>query len=333
MKKVFLAAIILMAVIFVTSKAVSVMTAAEEVSNGTCGENLTWVLENGTLTISGTGEMTDYTFSVPGENPPWYAKRSLITDIIINDGVTSIGKLAFRNCNELQKAVLADSVNEIGACAFQYCSKLESINIPYGVRDISVRMFDGCYSLSFVEIPDSVTGIQGYAFHDCTALTSIEIPAGVLQINREAFYNCSALRTVTMHKGIKNIYTDAFSYCTSLESIIIPESVMLIHPYAFYKCESLELAIVPPKVNCVKAHAFEGCKNAVIYHNTLSLEEDCFKNTKAVVKYETKDGKAYIIEITGNKNDISLPEKIYEYDVIYEDISSGACVYETADII
>lgn len=333
MRKICLAAIMFLTVIFITSKSISVMTAAtEEVYRGTCGENLTWVLENGTLIISGTGDMTDYNYSGSDDKSPWYDKRSLITDIIINDGVTSVGKLAFRDCMNLQKAVLAESVNKVGVCAFQYCSKLESINIPYGVKDISVRMFDGCYALSFVEIPDSVTGIQGYAFHDCTALTSIEIPASVLQINREAFYNCSALRTVTMHKGIKNIYTDAFSYCTSLESIIIPESVMLIHPYAFYKCESLELAIVPG-VNCVKAHAFEGCKNAVIYHKALSLEEDCFKNTKAAVKYETKDGKAYITEITGDKKGMIFPKKIYEYDVVYEDMSSGACVYEAAEII
>ena len=70
--------------------------------SGTCGENLTWDLTNGVLTISGTGEMENYHiyYDVAPESP-WYNYRNSINTVIINNGCTSIGNFAFRNCTSL----------------------------------------------------------------------------------------------------------------------------------------------------------------------------------------------------------------------------------------
>ena len=78
---------------FMLTMALSIGFASAE--SGTCGENLTWDLTNGILTISGTGKMTDYTNY---SSVPWYSSRESIITIIINDGVTSIGSYAFSNC-------------------------------------------------------------------------------------------------------------------------------------------------------------------------------------------------------------------------------------------
>ena len=73
--------------------------AAETVSSGSCGSNLTWELDSdGTLTISGTGEMRDYYHEIWGyRNRPWGGNCSDIKRIIIEKGVTGIGSAAFRN--------------------------------------------------------------------------------------------------------------------------------------------------------------------------------------------------------------------------------------------
>ena len=67
---------------------------AVEAANGTCGDNITWSLdENGLLTISGNGAMSDY--STYPNGAPWYLHREAITAVIIEEGVTRIGKGAF----------------------------------------------------------------------------------------------------------------------------------------------------------------------------------------------------------------------------------------------
>ena len=79
-------------------------SAAEVVASGECGENLTWVLtDDGTLTISGSGEMTNWTYS---SYAPWYSYRSSITAVVIGDSVTSIGSSAFFHCTSLTGVVI-----------------------------------------------------------------------------------------------------------------------------------------------------------------------------------------------------------------------------------
>ncbi|MCD7767890.1 MAG: dockerin type I domain-containing protein [Oscillospiraceae bacterium] len=67
---------------------------------GTCGENVIWTLDTstGVLTISGEGEMEDYSSS---SDVPWYSLRESITAVVIEDGVTSIGSFAFYECSSL----------------------------------------------------------------------------------------------------------------------------------------------------------------------------------------------------------------------------------------
>ena len=105
--------------------------AADVVAEGTCGENLTWTLDSkGTLTISGTGAMTDYSND---SNAPWFNSRSSIKSVIIESGVTTIGESAFFECISLESVTIPDSVTSIGDYAFEYCSSLASVTIPNSV--------------------------------------------------------------------------------------------------------------------------------------------------------------------------------------------------------
>ena len=117
---------------------------------GTCGENLTWTLEDTTLTISGSGAMASYASS---QARPWYSSRETITTVIIQDGVTSIGNYAFYYFINLTSVTIPDSVNDIGAYAFWNCEKLINVTIPDGVTVIGDYTFYSCSSLKSVTIP------------------------------------------------------------------------------------------------------------------------------------------------------------------------------------
>ena len=91
-------------------------------TEGTCGEQLTWKLEDGTLTISGTGAMEDYEEG----GAPWYAQRDQIQTVVIEAGVTSIGNYAFYD-SDVQTVNIPVSVTKVGKDAFENCSSFSEI--------------------------------------------------------------------------------------------------------------------------------------------------------------------------------------------------------------
>ena len=112
------------------------------VASGTCGENLTWVLdEDGTLMISGEGEMQNY---YSPSNAPWYGKRIEIAAVVVELGVTSIGVRAFSECENLTNVNLPESVICIGNAAFFDCKALTDVYIPDCVTEIGDSVFSVC---------------------------------------------------------------------------------------------------------------------------------------------------------------------------------------------
>lgn len=194
----------------VAAEAKSSVAADETAYNGTCGENLTYAFDQatGTLTISGTGDMTDYYYySAPS---PWNAFKDSITDVIIENGVESIGEDAFRECSAIKSVDIAPSVKIIKQNAFRDCTSLEAIDIP-----------------------SSIESIEYYAFMNCSSLKSLDIPSSVKTIRSEAFSGCTQLESVNFADGIERIEGGAFENCNSLYTVEIPDSVMYIGSLAF----------------------------------------------------------------------------------------------------
>ncbi len=158
-------------------------------------------------------------------NPMYYANNLYINgvliegDIVIPDGVTSIGGSAFYGCTKLTSITIPDSVTSIGEDAFSYCTKLTSITIPDSVTSIGYRAFANCASLKSITIPDGVTSIGGSAFYRCTGLTSITIPDGVTSIGEYAFYDCYGLTSITIPDSVTSIGEYAFYGCTGLKDV------------------------------------------------------------------------------------------------------------------
>ena len=161
--------------------------------SGTCGENVRWSLSSGILTISGSGEMTNYSWS---SNAPWYSSRTLITEVLIENGVQTIGTYAFEDCSSLTSITIPSSVTTIGSYAFRECSFISSITIPDSVTTIGNYAFSNCSSLTSITIPDSVLSIGNSTFSSCSSLTSIAIPDSISSIGDSAFYHCSSLKSI-----------------------------------------------------------------------------------------------------------------------------------------
>ena len=151
---------------------VSLSAYAEK--SGICGDNLEWKLtDEGVLTITGTGEMQDWN----DYSSPWYENES-VKQVIIGDGVTTIGDNAFESCSSLTSITIPNSVTTIGDYAFSYCRALTSVIISNSVTTIGERTFANCYSLTSVTIPSSVTRIEDGAFSDCGNVKQITSEAG-----------------------------------------------------------------------------------------------------------------------------------------------------------
>ncbi len=203
------------------------MDTGETITPSLCGNSVTWKLENGTLTISGTGVMYDY----EKETAPWYADRAGITSLVVGEGVTNLGKYAFYNCAAITSVSLPSTLVGIKANAFEACAGITSVTLPEGLERLDPGAFSGT-SLSAITLPQGLKTLGGWVFAN-TKIESIVIPAGITVIKENTFDNCSSLKSVTFLGTVTEIWSNAFRGCASLEEIQIPVSVTSIGGNAF----------------------------------------------------------------------------------------------------
>ena len=188
--------------------------------SGKCGENLTWNLTGGVLTISGTGEMYDFE---NGSLTPWYDISSTINTVIINEGVTYIGASAFEHYENIQAINIPYSITSIGDGAFNWCESLTQVTlnsdaiVSTDYTQYSISNIFG-YQVEEYIIGNRVTSIGHRAFYNYDGihygkennLTSVTIGNSVTSIGSEAFYGCSNLVSVSLPEGVTSIGDEAF---------------------------------------------------------------------------------------------------------------------------
>lgn len=198
--------------------------------NNKCGENLTWELDEiGILTISGTGDMYNYSEDYLA---PWSEHCFEITNVTISDGVTSIGSYAFCYCS-VKSITLPFGLKHIGISAFSNCPNIQQIDIPDSVEYIDPCAFSFCKGLHTVKLPASLTLISEGLFTECDNLKSLHIPDTVTEIGANAFWGCTVFSLETLPSGIKSIGAAAFANCGNIESLALPGTLESIGEAAF----------------------------------------------------------------------------------------------------
>jgi len=223
-------------------------------------DNLTWSFDErtGTLTISGTGAMTD---SHPSFWPDIIGPFKGIKTVVIGDSITSIGNGAFKGCQYMTSVSIPNSVTSIGNGAFEFCHGLTNVSIPNSVTSIGDEAFKDCFGLTSVSIPDSVTSIGDHAFSGCTSLTNIAIPRSVTSIGSWVFPACTSLTSLPDLGSLTTIGYGMFSQCSGLTDITIPNNITTIGGFAFGRCDGLTSVTIPSSVTIIDQGAFQGCDN------------------------------------------------------------------------
>ncbi len=223
---------------------------------GACGDESFWVLSNdGTLSVRGSGAVTDYAYSVQ--------QRSLVSRLVVEDGITSIGDKftissdSYTGFENISSVTFADSVEELPAGMLRDCSSLQKIDLPSGIKAIPDKFLYGCTSLGSVQIPDAVTKIGEESFYGCSSLRTVDFGSSVSVIGAESFAKCASLAAISLPKTVASIGEKAFSE-TGVVELLFPASVEEMDRSTFDKCSSLTKVVFEGSFPIFKGSAYSG---------------------------------------------------------------------------
>ena len=175
-----------------------------------------------------------------------------LTEVVIEDGVTEIGKDVFQGCVGLTKVTIPASVKKIGTWSFYMCKGLKNVDIP-----ANMEIGDSSFRQSGLEqVTVSGGSVGNYAFHRIDNLKKISINCET--IGEEAFSGCDYLTDITLGENVKTLGDKAFYTCDALERVEIPSTVTDIGEKTFYSCPALKEAII--RAGTVKAGTFYNCR-------------------------------------------------------------------------
>lgn len=291
--------------------------------DGTDGK-IQWELSAGTLVISGKGEMRDYT---DAHMAPWLDSASAIKRIVVKEGITSIGDLAFYNCDKALFVALPESVTKIGNRAFKNCFSLVGIRLPKSLETIGEASFEACTALKSLDMPQALRSIGNYAFINCTALSTVSIPQGVTELGRVAFAYCTGLTRAEILCSLTRVPDWTFYGCTALRAVALPQTVTEAGEYAFENCDNLSgiyydgtAGLLPP----------EKTGDDV----TISPREDFPASGSTTEPITDDSSKSTTVSTSGNATITTTTETDYSYTVDGKDASldEALSAAEDADV-
>ena len=302
--------------------------SSDDVLSGTCGENVTWELKDGIMTIAGKGAMDDFrvvtdwgTGEVIEEEThrcPWEAYNNQIREVYVQDGVTSIGTIAFADCDYLQKAVIGNSVKTIGWDAFANDRKLTDLTLGNSLETIGDDAFYGIGVTKLV-LPSSIKSLTGLSLLGMNKLESIEIsgnatyksidgvlyadkgktlflypnkrsgeymiPSGITKIAEDAFCYTS-LTKIIVPDSVTEIGEDAFSYAVNLTTLVFGKGAKTIPERCCYYDRALTSVTIPEGVTTIKETAFWWCTalmEITLPATVKNIEKAFESNTKVTI--------------------------------------------------
>ena len=266
---------------------------AYTIASGELSTGIKWDLSSdGTLTVTGSGAMPDFTYE---SRAPWFSYADSIKSVVIGEGITSIGDLAFYRCAFITSISFSKTVTKIGSYAFSDCTSLTIVRLTVNITIIDVYAFYNCTSLETVEFPSGTAGTSGtqprltkiadYAFCGCVKLKYVYIPYGVTTIGNYAFSNCTSLINVQFPTTLTEIGAHAFENCVSITYIDITINILIIRYHAFYGCTALTSVKFPSGTKVISDHVLANCTsltNIYIPDSVIKIEDGAFENCTAL---------------------------------------------------
>ncbi len=213
-------------------------------------------------------------------------KVTVPASIIYNNvsyDVTEIGNYAFQGNTTITEIVLPEGIKTIGADCFERMTKLTKVNIPQTVESIfrfessgngitqnesnyrgGLLIIDNCLLkvkkdlTGQVDVPEGTRLVAGYAFSGCKELTRISLPETVTEVGPYAFESCKKLGEINLPKGLKVIHKGTFNSCETLgtSTLTLPESLLEIEDYSFWKTVRLTELRFPEGLRKIGDQAF-----------------------------------------------------------------------------
>ena len=237
-----------------------------------------------------------------------------LKEVILPDGLTTIGNSAFAMCKALYKLNIPSTVTTLGRWILEgagltsfvipdgatlsestfYGSSIVEIRIPTTMTEIPAYCFTECKNLERIFLHDDISNIGKEAFFNCYALKSFTAPRSLTVLSDALFYNCESLSRVTLHDGITEFGTECFTFCTSLRELITnkddendsylawPKALQTMGETVFANSGLEHVSIARTKLTEIPAHAFESCGNLSAVSLPLQVEKignQAFKST------------------------------------------------------
>ncbi|MCR4711626.1 MAG: leucine-rich repeat protein [Clostridia bacterium] len=321
---------------------------AEEVASGTCGDSLTWSLDDaGVLTISGSGYMDSYSVTSGITNAPWGEYNAAVKEVVIEDGVSSIGEYTFYGMNSLESVTIAGSVGyNMDSYAFAYCNALTTVTLEEGVINVGNYAFESCGALTDVSFPSTFGYISQYGFHNCTGLTAIRLPDTATGIGKYAFSGCTNLSSVNIPSRLNSLGEYAFNNTAITGDIVLPEAsittlarntfancpnltgitakgVTSVGEYCFYNCTSLASVTFSDDLRYLHQAAFYNTAISSVppMPNGYELPPYCFYNCPNLVNAVVTEGvcrigytsqASYVFSACANLESLDIPASVHE---------------------
>ncbi len=215
---------LLLSVILALTALMSAGVTALADGSGNCGnngDNVTWTLTGGTLTInkgsSGEARMADFVNN-GAARPGWYDSRTSITKIVIEEGVVNVGSYAFDGCSNVT-SVDFGTIDTIGNNAFMNCTSLTQVNLPSSFNWMYTSVFEGCTALKVAYLGErwwTEGAVPDYFFKGCTSLRLVRLGSKFTGFGTGTFEGCSALKVIISDNS--NISYDGIT--------VVPTSIM-----------------------------------------------------------------------------------------------------------
>lgn len=209
-----------------------------------------------------------------------------LTSVKIPSSVTSVGRECFALCSSLKTVEIGDNASQeaatvLGQRAFYHSDNIDSIFLGNNVAELGKEAFGYIKGVRNVVIPNSVKTMGTHVFCSCENLESVQLSENLKRIEWASFGSCYSLKSIVIPDGVEYLGESAFGYCTSLTEVKLPSNLKKIDWCVFENCTSLTSIEIPDLTHTIYIRAFDGCsklKTLTLGKRVQTIQNGAFAN-------------------------------------------------------